>query len=209
MRQIGGVALQKIHGLLVREGKELNQDTARGAAGVVGVHQHAQGAEGGHLLALGVVGGDVLGDLAAGQSHRPALGDLASQILDHVDDTVTHQTAHVQLAVLLQGQIGGGVLDVAADVADPVADRDDPTRGAVALKGHGDGVGLLAQHAPHHGGDGEDAPQSRRGGGGGLVVLNGLVDYVGGTNDVYPRAAVLGHGAENGVLVHGVSLSVW
>ena len=205
--EVGGVALQKIDGVLVGKGEELDQNTAGGTAGVVGVHKYAQGAEGGDLLALGVVGGDVLGDLAAGEGNRAAFGNLTAQVLDDGDHSVPHETAHVQLTAGLEGEIGGGMLHVAANVADPIADGDDAACGAVSLKGNGDGVGLLAQHAPHHGGHGQDAAQRGGGGGGGHVVFDGAVDHLGGTNDVDPRTAVLGHGAENGVVAHGISLS--
>ena len=40
------------------------------------------------------------------------------------------------------------------------------------------------------------------------MVFDGAVDHLGGTNDVDPRTAVSGHGAENGIVAHGVSLSV-
>ena len=82
MRQIGGVALQKIHRLLIREGKELNEDTARGAAGVVGVHQHAQTAGGGYLLALHIVGGKVLGYLAGDKVNAAHIGVAQTDVLD-------------------------------------------------------------------------------------------------------------------------------
>ena len=53
--QVSGVAFQKIHRLLVGKGQKLDQDTACSTAGMVGVHQYAQGAEGGDLLCCSVL----------------------------------------------------------------------------------------------------------------------------------------------------------
>ena len=50
-------------------GQQLQQEAARAGNGQVSIHQHPQSADGGHLLAVSIVAGQVLGDLAGDQRH--------------------------------------------------------------------------------------------------------------------------------------------
>ena len=98
------------------------------------VDQDAQGAGGGDLLALYKVGRQVLGDLAAQQANGADIGLLQADVLDNGQGAVrAHGTAYVQFAVLPEGDVHLGVLDIAPDIAQVVGDRQDGPQRAAAL----------------------------------------------------------------------------
>ena len=61
-------------------GQQLHHKAAGAEDGQILVHQNAQRHHGGHLLAVGIVTGQILGDLAGYQRHLPTVGSFCRQI---------------------------------------------------------------------------------------------------------------------------------
>ena len=191
--QITGVALQQVDHGGVGKGKQLNQYAACSLAAAVGIHQNAKGAHGGDLLALGVICGNVLGDLAAHQLNGAVVGLVGSHVTNDVQKTLTHCAANVQFAVLLQGQIHLRILNISSHVANVVRNGQHSACRAIAVEGKGDGVVLFTQHAAHERGDCEESAKGGGGGGSGVMIADGSVYDIGGADHMDPSAAVGSH----------------
>ena len=179
-------------------GQQLHHKAACAQDGQVLVHQHAQRHDGGHLLAVGVVGGQVLGDLAGDQRHLPH-GRLLLQavIPDDGEHTVfAHSAAHIQVAVRLCGQLHQGVIDAALHVAGAVGAGNDHARRAAAGHTQGDLVTVVLEHGAHQGRTGEQTAQCRAAGGAGGVQLFSLADDLGGIHAAEHDPAILRQAAD-------------
>src|SRR5699024_10596175 len=64
-RHGGDVSLQRAYGVIRRAGHKLHEESSGGQHGLVRIYEHAEAACGRDLLALAVIGGEVLGYLAA------------------------------------------------------------------------------------------------------------------------------------------------
>ena len=82
-------------------GQQLHHKAAGAEDGQILVHQNAQRHHGGHLLAVGIVAGQILGDLAGYQRHLPDCGLLLQAVIadDGQHAILAHGGAHVQVAV--------------------------------------------------------------------------------------------------------------
>ncbi len=119
------------------------------------------------------VGRQVLGDLAAQQAHRADIGLLQADVLDDGQGAVrAYGAAHVQFAVLPEGDVHLGVLDIAPDIAQMVGDRQDGPQGTAALDLQCQGGVFLLQGVAHHGRRRQGAAQGGRGHGEGLVDVS-------------------------------------
>ena len=150
-------------------GQQLHHKAARAQDGQVFVHQNTQRHDGGHLLTVGVVAGQVFSDLAGHQRHLTH-GRLLLQavVADDGEHTVAaHGAAHVQMAVFLQGQLHKGIIDAALDVAGAVGAGNDHAGGAAACHAQGDLVAVILEHGAHEGCAGEQTAQRRAAGGAG------------------------------------------
>ena len=178
--------------------QQLHHKAACTEDGQIFVHQHAQCHDGGHLLAVGVVGGQVFGDLAGDQRYLPH-GRLLLQAVvpDDGEHTVSaHSAAHIQMAVRLCRQLHQGVIDAALHVAGAVGAGNDHARRAAAGHTQGDLIAVVLEHGAHQGCAGEQTAQCRAAGGAGGVQLFGLADDLGGVHAAEHDAAVLRQAAD-------------
>ena len=185
------VGFQPVDLVVGGAGQQLDDKAARTLHGQVPVDQHAQRADGGHLLADGKILGDILGDLAGDQRHLADVRLPHPQIADDVQRAVaSHRAAHIQMAVGAGRKLHHRVLHIALDVAAAVRDGQQPAGGAAALDLQRDGIPTAFQHHAHHRGGGQQAAQRGRGDGAGLMVLLRLADDLGGIDAVKHDAAI-------------------
>ena len=175
-----------------RAGKQLQQIAARTGNGQVLVHQNAQRADSRDLLAVGIVAGQVLGDLAG---HQRDLTDGRLFLQAVVADDGQHAVladgpAHIQMAVLLERKFDQRVIDAALDVARAIGARNDDARRAAARNTQGHGVPVVLEHGTHQGRTRQQTAKGRAAGGAGLVELLGFADDLGGIDAAEHDAAV-------------------
>ena len=195
----GGNVLFQLRDLSIgRTGQELDEVAARTGNGQIGIHQHAQSADRGDLLAVGVVAGQILRDLAGDQRHLPDGGLLLQPVIaDDGHNTVSADSpADVQVAVFLERKLHQRVVDAALHVAGAVGARDQHTRRAVTGDAQGDGIAVILEHRAHHGGTRQQTAKGRAASGAGFMELFGFADDLGRVHAAEHDAAVLRQAAD-------------
>lgn len=109
--------------------------------------------------------------------------------------------ADVQLAILAQGEVDGGVLHVAAHIALRVRNGQDGAERAVALDLHRDACAVILEGVAHHRTGRERAAKRRRGDRGGVVDLAGALGQTARVDRDSVDKAIFRDGADQTVLL--------
>ena len=141
----GHAALEQVDKIVVRTGEKLNHKTARRTAGVIGVDQDAQPADGGDLFAHGKITGDVLGNLARYDRGYADIRLFFADIAHKAHNAVSHGARNVELPFGFGRKISVRIFNVALHVARIIGHGDDLSADAVARKGERRAVGLVFQ----------------------------------------------------------------
>ena len=181
-----------------RTRQELQQIAARADDGQILVHQNAQRTDRGDLLAVGIIAGDVLGNLAGHQRHLTDGWLLLELVVpdDRQYTVFSDGAADIQMAVLLCGKLDQRMVDAALYIAVCVGAGDDDTRRAAARHAQGDGIAVILEHCAHQRHAGEQTPQSRATGSAGGMQLFRLADDLGRVHATEHDAAVLRNAAD-------------
>ena len=181
-----------------RAGQKLQQVAAGTEDGQVFVHQNAQRTDGRDLLAVGIVAGQILRDLAGDQRNLTD-GWLLLQLIipdDGQHAVLADRSADIQMPVCTGRQLHQRVVDAALDIAGAVGAGDDHTGRAVARHPQGDGIPVVLEHRTHQGCTGQQATQSRTAGGTGGVQFFGCADDLRRVDPAEHDAAVVGQAAD-------------
>ena len=125
-----------------------------------GLQPDAQIHQAGLLLGGSEVLGKILRHLAGNEVAHAHVGLLQRQVPDHGELSISaHVAAHVQLAVVLGGQLTARVPGAALHEGALAAHAHQVTPGAAAGEDGGHGVGIVLELAGHHGHHEELPPQ--------------------------------------------------
>ena len=163
------VCLELCERLLGAVGHGLHDEAARLAHGEVGVHEHTHAYRGRNLLALHVVGADVVADLAREQIELAAIRLAPGGVLDDGEGALAHGGRHVELALAVEGNPHVGVAGEALHVALRVGGHGEAGKRAVALDDEAEQLAGVLEHRAHHRARREKPAECRRGDGARLV----------------------------------------
>ena len=197
-RHGGDVLLQTGDLGIGRARQELQQIAAGAGDGQILVHQNAQRTHGGDLLAVGIVAGDVLGDLTGHQRHLTHRRLLLELVVpdDGQNAVFADCAAHVQMSVLLCGKLDQRVVDAAFDVAVCIGAGDDDARRAAAGHAQSDGITIILEHRAHQGDTGEQPAKGCAAGGAGGMQLFCRADDLSGVHAAEHDTAVFRNAAD-------------
>ena len=195
-----GACLDGLYGGLAGPGEHLDDQPARGLHALA--HQHAQRHQRGHLLRGGEIHGEVLGDLAGDEVDHAHIRLAQAKVLDHGEAAIlAHGRAHGQFAIGGARQFHIREGHIALDGGVRLAHGHDGADGTSALDGDGEALILALEHAPHHRGCHQRAPQRRRGRARQAVDLAGALHHLRTLDEDRP-----GLTAHQRYIVHAVHL---
>ena len=168
--QVGLELRERLFGAI---GHGLYDEAARLAYGEVGVHKHADTHRGRNLLALHVVGADVVADLAREQIELAAIGLTPGGVLDDGEGALAHSRRHIELSLTVEGNPYVGVAGEALHVALRVGGHGKAGERAIALDDETEQLTGILEHRAHHRACREKPAECRRGDGTRLVCVAG------------------------------------
>ena len=178
--------------------QQLDEIAACAGDGQVFIDQNPQRTDGGHLLTVSIVAGQVFGDLTRDKRH---LADgrffLQAVIPDDGQHTVPADgTADIQMAVFFERKLHQRIVDAALHVAGAIGAGDEDARRAAARNAQGDGVPVILEHGAHQGGPRQQTAKGGAAGRTGLVELFGLADDCGRVHTAEDDTAVFRQAAD-------------
>ena len=152
----------------------------------------------------------MLGYLAADKLRRADIRLVEPYIAADGQSTVAPDyAADVELPILPRGEVGCGILDIAAHVARRVRNGDDAARDTAAVYAEGQGSVLFLHHVAHQRRRAQQTPQrGGRGGGATMDAASALHGVLRG-DDRHFYIAVSGGGSDYSVVVHKIIPHFW